>query len=43
METVDANVILRYLVGDYPEQEAAARNLIDGPDGLGHPYSREFG
>ena len=30
MEAVDANVILRYLVGDNPEQEAAARKLIDG-------------
>ena len=30
MEAVDANVVLRYLVGDNPEQEAAARALIDG-------------
>ena len=30
MEAVDANVVLRYLVGDNPEQEAAARTLIDG-------------
>ncbi len=30
MEAVDANVILRYLVGDNPQQEAAARSLIDG-------------
>ncbi len=30
MEAVDANVILRYLVGDNSEQEAAARSLIDG-------------
>ena len=30
MEAVDANVILRYLVGDNPEQETAARTLMDG-------------
>ena len=30
MEAVDANVVLQYLVGDNPEQEAAARALIDG-------------
>lgn len=30
MEALDANVILRYLVGDNPEQETAARTLIDG-------------
>ena len=30
MGTVDADVVLRYLVGDNPEQEAAARKLIDG-------------
>ncbi len=29
MEAVDANVVLRYLVGDNPEREAAARTLID--------------
>ena len=29
MEAVDANVILRYLVGDNPEQEEAARALMD--------------
>ena len=42
METVDANVMLLYLEGDYPEQKAAACNLIDGPDGLGQPYGRDF-
>ena len=30
MEAVDTNVILRYLVGDNPGQETAARTLIDG-------------
>ena len=30
MEALDANVILRYLVGDNPEQETAARALLDG-------------
>ena len=30
MEAVDTNIILRYLVGDNPEQETAARALIDG-------------
>ena len=37
METIDANVILRYLVGDDPTQEAAARALIDSltPDNPG--------
>lgn len=30
MGTVDADVALRYLVGDNPEQEAAARALMDG-------------
>jgi len=30
MEAVDANVILRYLAGDNPEQETAARTLMDG-------------
>ncbi len=30
MEAVDANVILRYLVGDDPEQEAVARAVMDG-------------
>ena len=30
MEAVDANVILRYLVGDNPEQEEAARALMNG-------------
>ena len=30
MEAVDADVVLRYLVGDNPEQEAAARALMDG-------------
>ena len=30
MEALDANVILRYLVGDNPEQETAARTLMDG-------------
>lgn len=30
MEAVDANVVLQYLVGENPEQEAAARALIDG-------------
>ena len=29
MEAIDANVILRYLVGDNPEQETAARTLMD--------------
>lgn len=30
MEAVDANVILRYLAGDNPEQETSARTLMDG-------------
>lgn len=30
MEAVDANVVLRYLVGDDPGQEMAARDLMDG-------------
>ena len=30
MEAVDTNIILRFLVGDNPEQETAARALIDG-------------
>ncbi len=30
MEAVDANVVLRYIVGDDPEQAAAARKLMDG-------------
>ena len=30
MEAIDANVILRYIVGDNPEQEAAARSVMDG-------------
>ena len=29
MGTVDADVVLQYLLGDNPEQEAAARTLID--------------
>ena len=30
MESVDANVILRYLIGDNAEQETSARTLLDG-------------
>ena len=37
MEALDANVILRYLVGDNPEQETAVRTLMDAltPDNPG--------
>ena len=30
MSALDTNVLVRYLVGDVPEQSKAARNLIDG-------------
>ena len=30
MSALDANVLIRYLVGDVPEQTEAARELIDG-------------
>ena len=30
MSTLDTNVLIRYLVGDVPEQTEAARELIEG-------------
>jgi predicted nucleic-acid-binding protein len=30
MNAVDTNIVVRLIVGDNPEQEAAARNLIRG-------------
>ena len=42
MSALDTNVLVRYLVGDVPEQREAARELIDGftPDEPGIHLSR---
>ena len=35
MYAIDANVLLRYLLDDVPEQAAAARRLVDSDQPLG--------
>ena len=42
MSALDTNVLIRYLVGDVPEQAEAARELIEGltPDDPGIHLSR---
>ncbi|MFA5123258.1 type II toxin-antitoxin system VapC family toxin [Zavarzinia sp.] len=32
MLAIDANIVVRYLTGDHPQQSATARALIDGED-----------